>query len=195
MVNRTFLDIELAKVYFEILVDFAKSQPGKTIQYGQLVATANERYPENSFVKSAIATSMGRRLDALRDFTNQKKLPDLTSLVVNKITGDNGEGFKKSFDGEAVRRQVSDFDWSEVKVDFDTYLVGERLAVEERERKSHKPKKIKEPDARTMWWDFCKENPNLVDSVTYDVKEKVILLIMGGQTPNEAMHSVKSTGV
>ncbi len=190
MVNRTLLDIELARIYFEILVDYARSYPGKTIQYGQLVQLANDRYPNNQFVKSAIATSMGRRLDALREFTTQKNIPDLSSLVVNKLTGDNGEGFKKSFDGEAVRQIVSDFDWSKVKLDFDNYLVEERLSLEERERKSRKSKKIKEPEARTMWWVFCKENPMLVDSVTYEIKEKIILLIMSGQTPNEALDSV-----
>lgn len=134
MVNRTLLDIELARIYFEILVDYARSYPGKTIQYGQLVHLANDRYPNNQFVKSAIATSMGRRLDALREFTTHKNIPDLSSLVVNKQTGDNGEGFKKSFDGEAVRQIVSDFDWSKVKIDFDNYLVEERLALEEREK-------------------------------------------------------------
>jgi hypothetical protein len=192
MANRTLLDIELARVYFEILVNFAKSQPGKTVEYGQLVQWAKDRYRNNSFVKSAIPTNMGRRLDALREFTTQKNLPDLSALVVNKLTGDNGEGFKKSFDGDAVRQKVSDFDWNEVKVDFDAYLVGEKLALDEREKKSRKPKKIKEPEARAMWWDFCKENPHQVLSVSYEEKEKIIVLIMNGQTPSDALNSVKN---
>lgn len=43
-----------------------------------------------------------------------------------------------------------------------------------------------------MWWVFCKENPMLVDSVTYEIKEKIILLIMSGQAPSEALDSVGS---
>ena len=191
MVNRTLLDIELARVYFEFLVDFAKSHPSETIQYGQLVKAANDRYPDNLFIKSAIATNMGRRLDALRDFTTHKNLPDLSSLVVNKQTGDNGEGFKKSFDGKAIRQEVSDFDWSEVKVDFDTYLIGERSALEERERKLRKPKKIKESEARAILWNFCKENRAEVTSVTYDEKEKIVLLIISGHSAVDALNAVR----
>ena len=109
MTNRTLADIELSRVYFEILIDLAKNQKDTTIQYGELVNAAKLAYPTNTYVQKAIAISMGRRLDAVREFTNLHNLPDLTSLVVNKTTGDNGRGFAESFDGDAVRQQVSAF--------------------------------------------------------------------------------------
>lgn len=192
MSNRTLLDIELAQLYFDLLVDLAKLQPGKTIQYGELLQSAKDHYPNNSFLKRAIVTSMGRRLDFLREFTTQKKLPDLSSLVVNKSTGDNGEGFKKSFDGEVVRKKVSDFDWSEVKLDFDSYIFGEKIALEQRIKNSHKIRKIRESEARVIWWEFCKENRKEVSVVTYDEKEKIISLIMICQSPSDALISVRN---
>ena len=40
MANRTLADIELSRVYFEILIDLAKNQKDTTIQYGELVNAA-----------------------------------------------------------------------------------------------------------------------------------------------------------
>lgn len=191
---RTLLDIELARLYFEVLVDFAKTQPGKTIQYAQVVQMANDRFPNNPYLKSAIPTSMGRRLDALREFTAQKKIPDLSSLVVNKITGDNGEGFKKSFDGEGIRQQVSVFNWSEVKIDFDTYLISEKLALEDREKKIHKPKKISDLEARELWWRYFKEHRKEVGLISNDTKEKIIAHIVNCQSPSDALSAVNNSG-
>ena len=107
--NRTHADIELAKVYFEILVELAKSENHQTIEYGQLVDEARARHPGNRYVQGAIATNIGRRLDTLRDFGTAQGLPDLSALVVNKKTKDNGDGFKKSFDGTTVRDSLHEY--------------------------------------------------------------------------------------
>ena len=150
MTNRTLADIELSRVYFEILIDLAKNQKDTTIQYGELVNAAKLAYPTNTYVQKAIATSMGRRLDAVREFTNLHNLPDLTSLVVNKTTGDNGRGFAESFDGDAVRQQVSAFNWHSVQISFSEFLNEETQQYLQRqaEKAQKRPKKIKK---RTGW--------------------------------------------
>ena len=192
MTNRTLTDIALAKVYFEILVEFAKSHHGQTIQYGELVAMAKKSYPDNAYVTKAIATDMGRRLDALREFTSQQQVPDLSALVVSKKTGDNGEGFKKSFDGQVVRQEIAQFDWTQLKLTFDHFIESEMQAHQQRLLKSKRPKKVKEKDARHIWWEFFKANRKDFPTLTFDQKESIIKLIMNGADPAEAMTQVSN---
>jgi hypothetical protein len=133
MTNLTHTDIDLAKVYFEILVAVAKAKPGQTIEYGELVALAKNTYPDNEAVKGATAVSTGRRLGTLRDkFTEPNKLPDLSALVVNKSTGNNGGVYTQTFDAEVLRAEISAFDWSTVQHDFDNFIATEKIAVKNR---------------------------------------------------------------
>lgn len=187
MRNRTLADIALATVYFEILVEFAKSHPGQTIQYGELVAKAKKVYPDRAYVAGAIATNMGRRLDALREFTLLNQVPDLSALVVNKATGDNGEGFKKSFDGPQVRKEIAEFDWTQLQLTFDQFIEGEIHACEQRELKKSRPKKIKEEAAREMWWTYFKANQAQTPSLNQGQKESIIQMIMRGTDPGTAL--------
>jgi hypothetical protein len=194
MTNRTLADIELSRVYFEILIDLAKNQKDTTIQYGQLVNAAKLAYPTNTEVQKAIATSMGRRLDAVREFTTLHNLPDLTSLVVNKTTGDNGRGFAKSFDGDSVRQQVSSFNWHSVQISFSEFLNEETQQYIQRqaEKAQKKPKKIKEPEAREIWWAYYQPNKEAIGKISNFEKEQIIQLIMTGVSPADALAKVKS---
>ena len=194
MANRTLADIELSRVYFEILIDLAKNQKDTTIQYGELVNAAKLAYPNNTFVQKAIATSMGRRLDAVRDFTSLHNLPDLTSLVVSKATGDNGIGFAKSFDGDAVRQQVSAFEWQSVQISFSEFLNDETQQFIQRqaEKAQRKPKKIKESEAREIWWKYYQANKEAIGKISDSDKEQIIQLIMTCVLPADALAKVKS---
>lgn len=194
MANRTLADIELSRVYFEILIDLAKNQKDTTIQYGELVSAAKLAYPNNTFVQKAIATSMGRRLDAVRDFTSLHNLPDLTSLVVSKATGDNGIGFAKSFDGDAVRQQVSAFEWQSVQISFSEFLNEETQQFIQRqaEKAQRKPKKIKESEAREIWWKYYQANKEAIGKISDSDKEQIIQLIMTCVLPADALAKVKS---
>ena len=194
MANRTLADIELSRVYFEILIDLAKNQKDTTIQYGELVNAAKLAYPNNTFVQKAIATSMGRRLDAVRDFTSLHNLPDLTSLVVSKATGDNGIGFAKSFDGDAVRQQVSAFEWQSVQISFSEFLNEETQQFIQRqaEKAQRKPKKIKESEAREIWWKYYQANKEAIGKISDSDKEQIIQLIMTCVLPADALAKVKS---
>lgn len=80
------------------------------VTYGELVAKAKLAYPGSEVVQQAIAVSTGRRLDVVRRFTNERGLPDLTSLVVNQGSGECGVGFTRSFDPQAARDAAFDFD-------------------------------------------------------------------------------------
>jgi hypothetical protein len=186
--ERTLLDIELAKVYFELLVTLARDEPGQTITYGNLVREAKLQHPDNEFLEAAIATNIGRRLDAVRQFTRSKKLPDLTALAVNQSTGDNGIGFKRAFDGESVREEISKFDWGSVRVSFDDFISKEILAVKAREEKRKRTKKISESEARDILWKFyTNRKEDFSNGELMRHKEAIIKLIMKGIPPDDAV--------
>lgn len=192
MSDLTLTDIELAKVYFELLVGLAKSNKGKTIEYGELVELAKEKYPTNEFVCSAIAVSMGRRLDALREFTSEHKLPDLSALVVNKATGTNGGRYLNSFDGDAARAQIAAFDWDSVQLDFEKFIDSEKLLFDERQVKKRKPKRIRESEALRIWWEYYKEHKVEFVDISQDEKKAIVVLIMQGHAPQDALNAVRA---
>ncbi len=190
MTNRTEIDIELSRIYFDILVTLAKTTKGQTIYYSELAQLAKAKYPNSPHINAAIATNMGRRLDAVRAFTSANQMPDLSALVINRSTGDNGEIFLNTFDGEAIRKQVSEFDWQNVKIDFENFLTDEIKSLERRRQAARRPRQMPEADARQLWWDFCKANPEKVAQVTLAQKEQIIALIIQWKTPEEALQSV-----
>lgn len=193
MAQRTLADIELSRAYFQVLIDLARTHSGNTIHYSELVAQAKLREPNNEIVQRAIATSAGRRLDALREFTNQHGLPDLSALVVSKATGDNGAGFKKSFDGEAVRQSILDFDWSSVQVSFDAFIANEKvsLAAREEAKRASRPKRVREETAREMLWAFHQEHRDLTAGFTPAIKQRAVALIMTGMPVADAVRQAR----
>lgn len=191
MTNLTHTDIDLAKIYFELLVAVAKEKPGQTIEYGELVTLAKNTYPDNEAVKGATAVSTGRRLGTLRDkFTKPNKLPDLSALVVNKSTGNNGGVYTQTFDAEALRAEISAFDWSTVQHDFDNFIATEKLAVQNRPSRSSRPVKVKEPEARQILWDYYQNNKAQIGLVNQPKKEAIIRLIMQGHGIEDAIEQV-----
>ncbi len=192
MQPRTLIDIELAKVYFEILAAKAKYESGATIEYGQLVKMAKEKYPDNQAVKSAIAMNIGRRLDTLREFTSKNNLPDLSALVVNKATGDNGDGFTRTFNGDVVRKQISDFDWSSVEINFENFISEQRQAYEQKQVKKNRLRKVPEDDARRLYWEHYKAHPEEFINMTNKDKESVIKLMMQGIAVSAALSEIRS---
>ena len=189
---RTHLDIELAKVFFEILVAFAKNHKGRTVYYGELVKIAKDQYPDNPYVKSATAVGIGRRLLALRDFTDSKSLPDLSALVINKQTEEPGPPYTEEYDPKAIRARIAEYDWASVESDFIKYLSEARLDIEVREKKKSKiTKRIKESEARQIFWEHFKERRDEVGPISNERKEAIIKLIQAGREPQQALSEAK----
>lgn len=191
MTTRTLLDIELAKLFFEILVDLALNQRGTTITYGNLVKAAKKKFPDNQFVGSAIPTNLGRRLDALREFTNQRGLPDLSALVVSQSTGDNGAGFTRSFNGSEIRQKIHEFDWSSVGADFDFFICEQRREFENKKSRVTREKKITRDEAAKVWWDYYIANKAKLTHVTTLHKEEILNRIMGRVASRCGVRSVR----
>jgi hypothetical protein len=175
--NVTLTDVLLASAYYPILVDLAKHK--HCLTYGELVERAKAEYPERPIVQKAIAVSTGRRLDVVRMFTSERQLPDLTSLVINKGSGECGSGFTRHFDPVTARERVFEFDWSAVSLDFAGFVKSTEVAVKPR-------KKVKEPRARELMATFYQQHKAMLPAVVRDRREVIVELIMEGFAEEEA---------
>jgi hypothetical protein len=175
--NVTLVDVQLASAYYPILVELAKHKRATT--YGELVERAKGNYPTHPAVQNAIAVSTGRRLDVVRMFTSERDFPDLTSLVVNKDTGECGVGFTRSFDPVIARERVFAFDWSSVTTDFDGFVKSAETAVKPRKR-------VKEATARELMASYYKEHKASLAPSVRDLRELIVELIVEGFSAEEA---------
>lgn len=175
--NVTLTDVQLASAYYPILVDLAKRKHRLT--YGELIARAKAEYPSRPVVQKAIAVSTGRRLDVVRLFTDERSLPDLTSLVINKGSGECGTGFTKHFDPVAARERVFAFDWSTVTLDFDGFVKHTAAAVKPRKR-------VKEAKARELMVAYYQEHRASLPQAVRERRELIVELIMEGFSEEEA---------
>lgn len=175
--NVTLIDVQLASAYYPILVDLAKHK--HCLTYGELVDRAKLDYPDRAVVQKAIAVSTGRRLDVVRMFTSERDLPDLTSLVINKGSGECGSGFTRHFDPVAARELVFGFDWSTVSLDFDGFVKATETAVKPR-------KKVKEQRALELMAAYFREHRSSLPPSIRERRELIVELIMEGFSEEDA---------
>ena len=171
----THNDIQLATVYYPILIDLAKHK--HCLTYGELVDKAKKLHPDLAYVKNAIPVSTGRKLDVIRIYTKERDLPDLSSLIINKNTGEVGSGFPS--DPDATREKVFALDWEQVSTEFEWF-------VREAEKKITPRKKRKEPEARELMYAYYKEHKNTLPPTVTDLRELIIELLMEGFSAEEA---------
>jgi hypothetical protein len=107
--NLTDKDVAMARAFYPILVKCAKQK--RTLFYGELLALAKRRNPNNAIVQEAVFRHTGRRLSVVRDFTNERGYPDLTALVVKKDTEEASVEYQGVFDPVATRKAVFALDW------------------------------------------------------------------------------------
>ncbi len=175
--NITLVDVHLASAYYPILVELARHK--HCLTYSELVEQAKAKYPDRTVVQKAIPVSTGRRLDVVRLFTSERDLPDLTSLVISKGTGECGVGFTRSFDPVAVREQVFGFDWSEVTLDFDGFVKQTEKSIVPR-------KKIKEPQALELMAAYYQAHKETMPLTIRRQRELIVELIMEGFSAQDA---------
>lgn len=175
--NITLNDVQLAAVYYPLLIELAKHKHNLT--YGELVDRAKEKHPGKDYVQKAIAVSTGRKLDVVRIFTSERDLPDVTSLIINKNDGECGTGFTDHFDPEKARSEVLSYDWSEVSAEFDIY-------IETVEKQTTKRKRIKRPAALKIMSAYYNENKESYPLSIKDKREEIIVLLMEGFSAEES---------
>ena len=176
-VNVTQVDLALATAYFPILVQMAQAK--ETLTYSQLVEKAKQMYPQNELVHSAIPVSTGRRLDVVRAFTQDFGCPDLSSLVVSKGSGECGSGFTRSFNPEAIREDVFNFNWSSLKANFDGFVTTTADRI--------KPKvRVKPEMARKLMSDYYLAHKDEFSPEIREFREYLIEIISEGVSVEDA---------
>lgn len=178
--NLTKADLEIGRIYYAILINQARV--GETITYGDLVAKAQALHPENEYVQRAIAVSAGRRLEAVRVFTNERGYPDITSLVVNANTGEVGSAFGS--DPIARRAEISVFDWSSVDDQFNLFLVEQHAALPTTR------KKVSVADARQLIWEFYTQNRATLPAGIVAYRDKLLKMVMEGHAVADTFEEV-----
>lgn len=181
--NITLNDVQLASAYYPILIDLAKHK--HCLTYSELVAKAKELYPSKVVVQRAIPVSTGRKLDVVRIFTSERELPDLTSLIISKDSGECGVGFTQHFDPVAAREKVFAFDWSAVSTDFDGFIKHTETSITPRKR-------IKKPEALKIMAQFYSKNKETLPSSVRDEREFIVELLMEGFSAEEAFAKAAS---
>jgi hypothetical protein len=166
-------------------VDLAKHK--HCLTYGELVDRAKIDYPDRAVVQKAIAVSTGRRLDVVRMFTSERDLPDLTSLVINKGSGECGSGFTRHFDPVAAREMVFEFDWSTVTLDFDGFVKSTETAVKPR-------KKVKEQHALELMAAYFRQHKSSLPRSVRERRELIVELIMEGFSVEDAFAAASRDG-
>ena len=104
----TELDVKSIKIILPLLIEQAKK--GKTIAYSRVnAALAHENVEQGSNQK------IGRRLERIRCFTDPRKLPDLSSLVIREDTKKPSDGFIGDFERERDRCYACE-NWHEEEI-------------------------------------------------------------------------------
>jgi predicted DNA-binding ribbon-helix-helix protein len=181
--SQTTTDLELALAFYAVLVEHARRR--ETLTYGQLVERAQDKFPSNEIVAKAIPVSVGRRLDFVRAFTGQRALPDLSSIVVNKTTGECGTGFTRNFDPEEARAQVFGHDWETVSTEFTGAVMAARERVLEPKKQA-----LNHDQAARLMSDYYMANKATIPAAVRAHRETIIQLMMSGISPQEAFAQV-----
>ncbi len=181
----TSIDVQLAAIFYPILIEHAKRKMRLT--YGDLVSRGKELNPTNEVAQNAIPVSTGRRLDVVRMFTNERNLPDITSLVIGKSSGECGDGFTRSFDPEEVREAVFSFDWSGISSEFDGFVASAKKSLIRRKR-------IDKLAATALMSEYFYAHRASLPDWIKEHRETVIELIEEGFSPETAYSQVLEGG-
>jgi hypothetical protein len=175
--NITVTDVQLASAYYPILIDLALRK--HCLTYGELVQAGKRRYPTKLVVQRAIPVSTGRRLEVVRLYTVERNLPDLSSLIMNKDTGECGSTFHVYADAEQTRKEVFAFDWRGVPGDFDTFIEVQTRALTPR-------KKVTKAVALELMSQHYASHKDTLPRNVRQYREAIVEMIEEGFTAQEA---------
>lgn len=176
--NITKLDVYLAKVYAEVLLMCAVEK--RTTTYLGLINAAKQMYPQDNQLANAIPVSTGRRLDVIRVYTLENKLPDLTALVVSSVTDKLGSLGPQD---PAILKQVRDFDWRGITISFDN------IPFETNPRNSQQKRRNTRTAALQQMSDYYKANKANLPLDIAKHRDQIVDLILTGCEPEQAFYS------
>ena len=179
MRNVTPLDLQLAGFFYPVLIEVAKEEG--TITYGGLRERTKRENPASAeAVDRCTDQSVGRRLEVVRMFTDERGYPDLTSLVLNKDTGEVGRGFVG--DPETHRNQVRAFDWENAEPDFNLFVADLKAEV------LRKASQVSENEAKKLMAEAGKRKGFRFPSD--DERSEILERICAGWDPGEVLFEI-----
>lgn len=177
-VKTTPTDAHLARIYYDVLLEHARSHPGQAIRYKEVLERAKRAHLTDEIVQSAIPVSMGRRLEVIVQFLREHQLPPLTCLAVNE-TRQPGTSYRAvNGSWQADMEMVSAHNWSQWKGQWDTHIEAARNAALPMKRR-------KEQEARNLVHDAYLAGR--VPKLPLDVKEHLVELLRDGLSVEDAM--------
>jgi len=190
--NITLNDVQLAAIYYPILIELARNK--RCISYGELISRAKELHPNTEYVQRAIPVSTGRKLDVVRLFISESGLPDVTSLILNKSMGECGNGVTEHFDPIKQRKEVFAYDWTMIFDKFDLYIKAAEEKVKTVKASSKKATEtISRQYAMAMTVQYYKENKAKFPSSITKRRDDIIDLILNDYEVEKAYNLVKSS--
>jgi hypothetical protein len=121
-VKTTPTDAHLARIFYSVLIEQARSHPGQSVRYKELLNRAKRAHPNDEVVQSAIPIGIGRRLEVIVQFVRDHHLPPLTCLAVNE-SGHPGASYRPvNGSWQTDMDSVARYDWSEWQDRWDTHI-------------------------------------------------------------------------
>lgn len=176
-------DAHLARIFYGVLLEQAKTSPGQSIRYKELLAQARQAHPSDDVVANAVPIGIGRRLEVIVQFSQEHRLPPLTCLAVNE-TGRPGTSYKPvSGSWQADMDAVAAFDWSQWQGRWENHVQALRRAATPLKRRT-------EAQARTLLYDEFRAGR--VGKLAPNDKEQLVELLRDGLDVNEALQELQT---
>ena len=175
----TELDMEIAALLYPVLVDVARS--GEPISFGDLIHRTQERHPDNIAIQHQVPVGLGRRLETVRAFTEDRGYPDLTCLVVNR--GRNVPPENYHTDPEVEQARVAAFDWNNVEAEFSLHIATCREAFVNRPRR-------KREDAIALMAAYYAEHKADLPPTIVSSREHIIARLIAGEDVGDVFAAV-----
>lgn len=177
--NVTPTDYMLARVCYSILLERVRRRDFSSMTYSGLATQAKERFPNVAAVTNMMPILVGRRLGAMRLFTNKVSLPDLSCLIVNKSEHVQGDHYRAEYDPDVVLISVVAQDWSKAPNDFNDIL--RFLGIEPPEEAVISGR----IEAEALLDDYIKAFKKALDSQSLADREPLVQLIMEGENVSD----------
>lgn len=177
----TLNDIQVGTRLYAVLVQFAATNPGQWIFYGDLLAQARAMFKEDEEVRRAVPVGIGMKLLFVQRFCDESAYPNLACLAVNKSEKRPGRGFPG--DWERQMREVAAFDWSAAQPVLDAYVTRSIKAATPLQRR-------KEKAARELLFAHFREHRDAYEDFDADDKEEMVSLLMEGFDVESALRAV-----
>jgi hypothetical protein len=177
----TLNDINVGTKLYVVLVRHARTHPGQTVFYGDLLDQARLMFPDDAEVERAVPIGIGMKLLFVQAFCTANGYPNLACLAVNK--GRQIPGIAYPGDWSREMRDVAAFDWSSVQPELDAYVTLSIKAATPR-------KKRRETEARDLLFAHFREHRSAYKDFKHDDREEMVSLLMAGFDVDTALRTV-----